>query len=108
MIRAVHLPVNRDLILVYLTILFAGAWVAMARHVYTRRRRKGISLAGFMASYSVRDYLVMTRRSGSIGIWFWIFAASFVLIVIFGVLNVIDGGGSSAVIVDGNSLWPIL
>lgn len=109
MIRLVYMSIRWELLQLYLAILFTGSWYAMLRHVFIRTRSQNEPLRETLERCSVGTYICTTlKETGYIGPWFWMFAASLVLLIVTGFRCLSGEFINGSATAGGEYLWPIL
>lgn len=96
---------------VMLVFLMVYSHIAMVQHAYAKQKNPSeSSIFCYYTSYTIFDYITVTsEEDGRIGVWFWAFVIS--IIVLFCVaVNLIAGncGYGTTLLKDQDSFWPFL
>ena len=93
-----------------LLLLMSYSQIEMVSCAYMKQKHKYDSFFCFYDSYSISDYIEITRaEKGRIGGWFWVFVFS-VTVLVFAVVNGIasEYDFGTCIRLNQDDVWPIL
>lgn len=91
-------------------LLMAYSQIEMVSCAYVKQKDKYEGFFCFYSSYSIADYINITREEkGRIGGWFWVFVFS-VIVLVVAVVNVMasESDFGSCFRMNQDDIWPIL
>ncbi|OHB25654.1 MAG: hypothetical protein A2X79_07600 [Desulfuromonadaceae bacterium GWB2_53_15] len=99
-----------DFLELIVLLLMTYSQIEMVSCAYLKQKNKYESFFCFYTSYSIKDYIEITREEkGRIGVWYWVFVFS-VIVLVVAVVNVLasESGFGTNLNLNQDDIWPIL